>query len=75
MMRVLRDNASHFHNFGKPNPFPTGFGWKTINEVSWEGLTVKRGQIGDTIDYQFGYALRLVQQCEKYLKNNEATLK
>ncbi len=74
MLRILRDHYSHFYNFGKKIEFPSGQPYKYLNKVSWNGLAIKKGQLGELIDIPIGYAIQLFDTCFNHIRDNEATL-
>jgi hypothetical protein len=68
MMNVLRNNASHFNNYGKA----VG-SWSSNypNEISWEGFMISRDHFGDEIHFSIDYAFRLVRHCANYISENQ----
>lgn len=74
MLRILRDHFTHFYNLGKRIEFPNGQPYKSLSEVSWNGLTIKRGQLGESVNVSIKYTMDLIDHCFNHLRDNRATL-
>lgn len=73
---VLRNNASHFDNKAKPISFPKFKGQLSPypDTISWKGIEIRNGQIGDTIRYNDKNCLQLLDFVIEYLESNRNRL-
>lgn len=68
VLRILRDNSSHFDNFGKI----TNWHWPKEDIIKWESIEIKKTDIGNDIRYNDYEVILLGQVCREYFIVNEA---
>lgn len=67
VLRILRDNASHFDNFGKI----TLWYWPKEEEIKWENIIIKKSDIGHEIRYNDYEIISLGNICREYFIDRE----
>ena len=69
VLYVLRNNASHFDNYGKQIEWI----FRKKDSISWETITIKKDDIGHEIRYNDAELIRLFRYGLLYFKDNQST--
>lgn len=74
VLYLLRNNSSHLDNHSKEIKFPD---WRWLDEpypsvVSWNDITIKNNQRGETIKYNDKQIINLLDKVNSYFIENES---